>query len=621
MKKLFRIEWISTVVLIISVFVLGFTLKNGMLDVSHVRQNMAERNLSKNSIVYGKYFDNQLSSRIEVLNNLAKTVSRNDLTDPKEIGKILVAQKVFDRMTLVNVNGDRLWGDSYDGKELTQPEIYNNLVQGKNIVGQQIQKGADGKNELRFYAPIRRDGKLVMALVGAMLERNIEVLMRQADYVGDGCICLINSEGEYVSGDSNYDTVLADKESNHFYHIENANVTNDGMSSEILQKKIQNRKVATVDYKYAGNDYIAEYTPIATNGWYLVATISKDEIGSNAPVLTSETKILAAFSLFAMIATLILLALLILKYLKVCAENQRYNLLKRCDDGMIFQLTFKPHKLEFYGDVKRVVGTELVGLSGEAVYDVYDWIHEDDASLRGRLNAFWEGDEDVFSTEIRVRNIKEGYSWYRLTGALERGISGSVKSFTGKIVNVDRKFCEEKELIQRAENDLLTGVLNKKTMEKRTSLMLKNRGRKYVIFYMVDLDNFKNVNDTLGHIYGDQAIVETAQCLNKVFANQDCIGRLGGDEFVICVSYLAFDRQSLLDFISKKAEEICEANRRTYSDGASEVSISSSIGVAYAPDMGESFEALYTKADKALYISKKSGKNQYHIYTPKDESK
>lgn len=621
MKKLFKIEWISTVVLIISVFVLGFTLKSGLLDVSRVRQNMAERNLSKNSIVYGKYFDNQLSSRIEVLDNLAETVSKNGLTDPKKIGEILVAQKMFDRMTLVDANGDRLWGDAYDGKEFTQPEIYNSLEQGKNTVGQQIREGADGKNELRFYAPIRRNGKLVMALVGAILERNINVLLRQADYVGDGCLCVIDSEGEYIIGDSNYDTMLADKESNHFYHIENANVTNDDMSSEILQEKIQDRKVATVDYKYAGNNYIAEYTPITTNNWYLVVTIPAEQVGSNMPVLTSETVILGVFSLLALIATVILLVLLILKNLKMCAENQRHTLLEKCDDCVIFQLTFKPHKLEFYGDVKRVTGTDIGVLSGEAVYDVYDWIHEDDASLRGRLNAFWEGEEDIFSTEVRVRNIKEGYSWYRLTGALEREISGNVKSFTGKLVNVDREFGEEKELIQRAENDLLTGVLNKKTMEKRIALMLKNRGSKYVIFYMVDLDNFKNVNDTLGHIYGDQAIVETAQCLNKVFANQDCIGRLGGDEFAVCVSYLAFDRQALLDFISKKAEEICAANRRTYSDGASDVSISSSVGVAYAPDMGESFEALYTKADKALYISKKNGKNQYHIYTPEDENK
>lgn len=167
---------------------------------------------------------------------------------------------------------------------------------------------------------------------------------------------------------------------------------------------------------------------------------------------------------------------------------------------------------------------------------------------------------------------------------------------------------------------MLTGVLNKKTMEKRVSLMLKNRGDKYVIFYMVDLDNFKNVNDTLGHIYGDQAIVETAQCLNKVFANQDCIGRLGGDEFAVCVSYQAFDEQGLLEFIGKKAQEICAGNRRTYTDNASSVSITSSIGVAYAPDMGDSFTELYTQADCALYYSKANGKDQYHIYSPKDDN-
>ena len=82
--------------------------------------------------------------------------------------------------------------------------------------------------------------------------------------------------------------------------------------------------------------------------------------------------------------------------------------------------------------------------------------------------------------------------------------------------------------------------------------------------------------------------------------------------------YQAFDEQSLRDFISKKAEKICQVNRRTYSDGASEVSISSSVGISYAPDMGCSFEELYTKADAALYYSKEHGKNQFHIYTDAD---
>lgn len=90
-------------------------------------------------------------------------------------------------------------------------------------------------------------------------------------------------------------------------------------------------------------------------------------------------------------------------------------------------------------------------LSGEAVYDIYDWIHEDDYSLRGRMSSFWEGEDTKFNTEVRIRNIKGNYRWYRIVGILERNEFGANESFVGKIVNVDEELSEEKELVQRAE--------------------------------------------------------------------------------------------------------------------------------------------------------------------------
>ncbi len=131
---------------------------------------------------------------------------------------------------------------------------------------------------------------------------------------------------------------------------------------------------------------------------------------------------------------------------------------------------------------------------------------------------------------------------------------------------------------------------------------------------MVDLDNFKNVNDTLGHIYGDKAIADTAGALTEIFHSNAFIGRLGGDEFAVCAVYDAFDEESLMEFIIKNAEKVCEANRREYSDGANTVRISSSVGISIGPKDGRDFELLYKKADEALYNSKKTGKNKFTVY-------
>ena len=81
-----------------------------------------------------------------------------------------------------------------------------------------------------------------------------------------------------------------------------------------------------------------------------------------------------------------------------------------------------------------------------------------------------------------------------------------------------------------------------------------------------------------------------------------------------CAGYDAFDEESLMEYIKKKAEKICQANRRAYTNGNETVNITSSVGIAIAPDFGEDFETIYKMADSALYRSKNGGKNCYHIY-------
>lgn len=295
-----------------------------------------------------------------------------------------------------------------------------------------------------------------------------------------------------------------------------------------------------------------------------------------------------------------------------------YSILDKQERAVLFEYTFYPKKVEVFGDISMLLGNKFKTLVGEAVYDVYDCVHEDDTSIRGRLHEFFDSTEKVFSSEIRLIDKDGNYGWYRITGTIFRDNTGRNIRFVGKLINANRQISMEKSLVQRAENDLLTGVLNKKTIESKIAELLSNKSEdRYYIFYMVDLDNFKNVNDTLGHIYGDRAIADTAKVLQDIFHSNALIGRLGGDEFAVCVVYDAFDEESLMKFIIKNAERVCAANRREYSDGASTVKISSSIGIAVAPKDGQNFEILYKRADEALYNSKNTGKNKYTLYERK----
>ena len=125
---------------------------------------------------------------------------------------------------------------------------------------------------------------------------------------------------------------------------------------------------------------------------------------------------------------------------------------------------------------------------------------------------------------------------------------------------------------------------------------------------LVDLDKFKDVNDTLGHGAGDAVLVEFARTLREQFREDDVVGRIGGDEFV------AFCRLPGREAARKKAAELVAALRRDVRAEAGTCSITASIGVALSPESGREFETLYRNADRALYRTKEKGRNGFTLH-------
>ena len=125
----------------------------------------------------------------------------------------------------------------------------------------------------------------------------------------------------------------------------------------------------------------------------------------------------------------------------------------------------------------------------------------------------------------------------------------------------------------------------------------------------MDLDNFKSVNDVLGHQMGDEVLATTAAILKNSVRDTDIVARLGGDEFML---YLPFESNS--GFLKEKLEDIRIKMNRDIKGAEGIVTISSSIGVTFY-NKNKSFDTLYKEADEALYKSKENGRNQITAYT------
>jgi len=129
--------------------------------------------------------------------------------------------------------------------------------------------------------------------------------------------------------------------------------------------------------------------------------------------------------------------------------------------------------------------------------------------------------------------------------------------------------------------------------------------------FIIDIDNFKGINDNFGHNFGDKVIIETANIISDIFRDADIVCRFGGDEFIAFAKNIKDT-----NFVEKKAIELCNALRKSYGEGQNIHNISASIGISCFSIHGTTYEELFENADKALYKVKYQGKDGYKIYSP-----
>jgi len=160
-----------------------------------------------------------------------------------------------------------------------------------------------------------------------------------------------------------------------------------------------------------------------------------------------------------------------------------------------------------------------------------------------------------------------------------------------------------------AERDMLTGLFDKVSgINQIENKLMTSTEKSQHAFYMIDIDNFKDINDNLGHAIGDIVLKDVAEILSELFRNADIISRFGGDEFVV----LAAEVKDV-DFVAKKAEDVCVALQKSYKEGDVMQNISASVGASIYPIHGTSYSDLFNFADKAMYITKQGGRNGYTI--------
>lgn len=225
---------------------------------------------------------------------------------------------------------------------------------------------------------------------------------------------------------------------------------------------------------------------------------------------------------------------------------------------------------------------------------------------------------DFFNTvelTYRVNDIMDNVMWIYHRGRLVEDENGRrmfyvvISDITEEKLVQNQMNMAAAKLRQKAEMDQMTGLFNKSSMQAAVEecLAFSGVGACHAML-MVDTDNFKSVNDTFGHQYGDKIIIFVADSIRKIFRDSDFVGRMGGDEFMV------FMRNTTRNITEARAQKLNEAIRCDLCENGVKVSISCSIGIAFYDSDGDTYEKLYKSADSALYVAKENGKNQYVVY-------
>lgn len=277
---------------------------------------------------------------------------------------------------------------------------------------------------------------------------------------------------------------------------------------------------------------------------------------------------------------------------EIVIQHKRFNELSNLTDECLFEYSYTEDILRIQNN--KIMFEKKHIIENYMSYNKYEF-------LRNMISAKEDGSYEF------VLNDEGMDKWYRVILKVIKNKDNVASYALGKIYNVDEEVVERYKLLERSKRDTLTKLLNRAGAEEYINHLLELNASKGVLI-LFDIDNFKAVNDNLGHPVGDQLLKEISQFIEGYFRKEDIKCRLGGDEFLVFLhTNIFFDNlnEKLNDFMIQANECVFKAY--------SELKVGLSIGATYVSEKVCTYEELYKKADHAMYVAKLGGKNRFFI--------
>jgi len=251
---------------------------------------------------------------------------------------------------------------------------------------------------------------------------------------------------------------------------------------------------------------------------------------------------------------------------------------------------------------------------GDSTHDWFSRIHPDDVQILQHMITHHHASRNAhFEVELRMRHYDGEERWMLCRGTTVYDEQGAPQRMAGSISDISQRKRVEAQLRHSAYHDALTGLPNRSLLLDRLDQAIQRArdvpGHEFALLFL-DLDRFKTVNDSLGHLTGDLLLISIARRLQSIVRRSDTVARLGGDEFVILLDHIADERD-----VTRMAQRIEEILREPFNLDGHEVFTSGSIGISMGVGRYEQPEDLLRDADLAMYRAKVLGRGRHEVFS------
>lgn len=295
---------------------------------------------------------------------------------------------------------------------------------------------------------------------------------------------------------------------------------------------------------------------------------------------------------------------------QINAERRRYKVARASNQNCIWEYSYAEDCLMW--DATNAVSDIILDFSAskrkEAIRN--NTIHPDDHEEFHSFCNSMLSPEPTIRVDLRIRTPEKDYEWYRITGTKVFDEDGFATSLIGQTINIHKSKTDYLALVEQAEQDQLTKLLNYSAFSEKVSSRITNMNEPVILALLVlDIDNFDSLNQTFGFAFADAVLIDVAGRLKKLCPDNALIGRYAADEFVILL-----DNIPSMEYVTDLTQKIMNIFAGFVTTTSINHDISCCIGISVYPVDSNTYDALFEKAEIALYNAKSSGNGRYRIY-------